>query len=88
MSIFILDGTLMSDKASAYKHLAKTLRLSDYFGKNLDALADELSSFDESCYIVINNSGKLVENLGEYGQSMLRVFIEASEQFKFNFIEK
>ena len=43
MNIIILDGSVMTSRERAYKHIARELRFPEYFGKNLDALYDLLT---------------------------------------------
>ena len=87
MTIFILDGTKMTDKESAYSHIAKVCRFPDYFGKNLDALADCLSELSMDTVVILMNRDTLLEALGDYGFKMLEVFREQSIG-RYAFVEK
>ena len=87
MTIFILDGTKMTDKKSAYEHIAKICRFPDYFGKNLDALADCLAEVGLDAVIILMNRDAMLEALGDYGFKMLEVFREKSIG-KYAFVEK
>lgn len=49
----------------------------DGYGRNLDALYDELTQ--SSDLIVIENSDYLTKNLGEYGEKVLKVIRDAAE---------
>ena len=89
MRIFILDGKQMNDKNKAYSHIAKTMCLPDYFGNNLDALADCLSELDNETIVILINKDKLIDGLGEYGQSIVDTFSELSiGEDGFVFVEK
>ncbi|MDO4493445.1 MAG: barstar family protein [Clostridia bacterium] len=43
MKSFVLDGRRMADREAMHTHLAETLGLPEYYGRNLDALWDCLS---------------------------------------------
>ena len=40
MRLTILDGRMMTDRDSAHDYIAEALQLPDYYGHNLDALAE------------------------------------------------
>ncbi len=89
MQIFILDGAEMVDRDTAYDYISETLRLPDYFGHNLDALADALSELTPDCIIILLNSFNLIDNLDKYGVKMIQVFQQAAaEEYSFTFIKK
>ncbi len=78
MRITILDCHKMTDRDTAYDYLQKELRLPEYFGHNLDALADCLGELSDDDIIVLMYSDQLKENLGRYGEKMIDVFEELS----------
>ncbi len=80
MKIVILDGRKMIDKAVSHKYLKRKLRLPDYYGENLDALWDVLSTISEPVKIKVVNRDSLYENLGSYGEAILNVFKDAAEE--------
>ena len=87
MTIFILDGTKMTGRDAAYEHIQKTCLFPDYFGKNLDALADCLSELSMDSVLILMNRDALLEALGDYGFKMLEVFREQSIG-RYAFVEK
>ena len=87
MTIFILDGTKMGSRESAYGHIAKICRFPGYFGNNLDALSDCLSETGPDTVIILMNRDSMLEALGDYGFKMLEVFRESSIG-RYAFVEK
>ncbi len=73
-----LDGVEMTDKKKTHSYIKEKLALPDYYGNNLDALWDCLSTDYSQKIIVIVHPGKLVENLGQYGGQLIAVFQEAA----------
>ena len=78
MTIFILDGTKMKSRESAYDHIAKVCLFPGYFGKNLDALADCLSEVHSDTVIILMNRDAMLDALGDYGFKILEVLRENS----------
>lgn len=75
-----LNGDKMIDKASTHAYLRQELELPDYYGENLDALWDCLST-DFSCKkIIIFKPQVIIENLGNYGESIINLFEHAAEE--------
>ena len=87
MTIFILDGTKMMSRESAYEHIAKICLFPGYFGNNLDALSDCLSELSKDSVIILMNRDAMLEALGDYGFKILEVFRENSIG-KYAFVEK
>ena len=89
MNYYYIEGNCLQERKQAHRYLAQVLRFPDYYGNNLDALADCLSEMSYRNVIIISDSEKIVENLGDYGQSMLEVFEEqASMPYSFKLIER
>ncbi len=88
MSIYLLDGKDMKDRETAYDVIAEALDLPEWFGRNLDALYDCLTELGEEQAAVFVNTAELISALGDYGESMLACFRDASEAAGFTFIEK
>lgn len=79
MKHVILDGKEMISIDAAHEYLADKLNLPDYYGRNLDALWDILSTISDSIHIELVNEDKLICNLGGYAQLLLKVMHEAAE---------
>ncbi|MGO3017972.1 MAG: barstar family protein [Anaerococcus sp.] len=71
----VLEGSKFLDKETTFEYLNKELNL-DYNVTNLDALYDCLSMISEDIEIV--NYRDIVANLGDYGKSLIEVFLESS----------
>ena len=74
MKEIYLDGAEMPDKASAHAYLKRKLDLPDYYGNNLDALWDCLSTDLSSKKIIITRPEMITRNLGAYGDSLIELF--------------
>ncbi|HEY4544471.1 MAG TPA: barstar family protein [Tissierellaceae bacterium] len=83
----ILDGYKMDNKENLHLYLKQSFDLSDYYGENLDALWDELSSLNEDMEIILINANYMLNKLGEYGNMLLELFRDlAFEQENINFM--
>lgn len=76
----IIDGRSMGTKEMAHLHLKWALKAPKYYGKNLDALWDILSTYDKAVNISLINKEYLIADLGDYGQSLIEVFIDAEKE--------
>ena len=89
MNIYLLDGKDMTSSETAYRIIEETLEFPEWFGHNLDALADCLSDLDaDDTAIVFVNTDALTENIGQYGNRMLDCFREISDEYGITWIEK
>lgn len=80
-----IDGRKMDDRGSLFAHLKTELGLPDYFGDNLDALADCLGDMRDVS-VLFSYPGAAVNSLGEYGRKLIMVFEnEANSRKDFNF---
>ena len=77
-----LDLTHFEEKVSLHRYLKETLDFPFYYGANLDALHDELTSETEelSLVVVLPHRGK--GKMEEYLPRLKRVFEDAAEEFK------
>lgn len=80
MKIIILNGRKMLDKEVSHKYLKKKLMLPDYYGENLDALWDILSTLTESIKIKVVNIDDIYKNLGPYGEEIINLFKDVVEE--------
>lgn len=82
MNSILLNGQKMTNKVKAHRYLKRKLKFSDYYGENLDALWDELSTITEPIDIKFINEDIIIENLGTYGEEIIRTFVDAMEENK------
>ena len=76
----ILDGQLMTDRSAAHDLLAEKLEFPAYYGRNLDALYDLLSTYPERIDVTLVHANRMLENLGNYGKSLLRALQDAARE--------
>ena len=74
-----LDGKKMTDRKSAHEYIAKKLSFPDYYGKNLDALADCLSEISDDTQIRLINTEDFINNIGVQYKGFIRVFSDSAE---------
>ena len=80
MKQITLNGKKMTDRESAHIYIASKLGFPDYYGKNLDALADCISEFCLDRYIRFSHYEDAEKNLGEYAESLVEVFTDIAEE--------
>jgi ribonuclease inhibitor len=80
MKEILLDGDKMIDKASTHTYLKQELELPDYYGENLDALWDCLSTDCSPKKISIYKPQAIIEHLGDYGESIINLFEQVAEE--------
>lgn len=74
-----LDGTLMTTIPETHAYLKKKFDFPEYYGRNLDALWDFLSTYSESLLITLEQSESLYSFLGVYAVELVRLFSEVQE---------
>lgn len=75
-----LNGAKMADREAAHAYLKRKLDLPDYYGNNLDALWDCLSTDFSPKKIILVNKEAMVEGLGSYGEAIITLLLEVSEE--------
>ncbi len=80
MKVIRLNGSKMVDKTAAHAYLKRRLSLPDYYGKNLDALWDCLSTDFEPKKIFLYQPETMVEHLGSYGRLIIQLLQEVTEE--------
>ena len=78
MRTVVLDGAAIPDRETLHRVLAEKLNFPDWYGGNLDALFDCLTSLPEETALTVVNGGVLEETLGGYGGRFLRVLTDAA----------
>lgn len=76
----VIDGNYMKSKRKTHSYLKKKLNLPDYYGENLDALWDILSTWSDKLNIRFINEYKAREYLDLYGRDLVELFKEAAEE--------
>ena len=75
----ILDGARMTSREAAHAHIAETLALPEYYGRNLDALWDCLSEMS-GADIALMNTADMLNAMKGYGCKLLMTFYDAAEE--------
>jgi len=76
----VLDGSRIGDRAALHDALVQALPLPEWYGRNLDALMDCLTSLGENTCLRLTGAAALRERLGPYGGALLRVLRRAAEE--------
>lgn len=69
----------MHHRDQVHAYLKKQFRMPDYQGNNLDALWDVLYHNQAIEKITIIHSNTLISNLGQYGESLIKLFSDLQE---------
>ena len=91
MKTAYINGREIADKQELHRVLAEQLEFPPYYGGNLDALYDLLSTAGEPCRIVLRDRQALQDRLGDYLRRLLRVLEDAALEnsaVSFCFVEK
>ena len=80
MTKVILNGAYMYSKEMAHMYMKWKLKTPQYYGKNLDALWDVLSTYSEPIEIWLTNKDQLMAKLGDYGEAIIRTFQDAEQE--------
>lgn len=78
-----LDGAVMQSKQQMHAYLHAQLDLPDYYGWNLDALYDALTSYDKPLSIMFINKPELLDQLGKYGDALIKTLADAAVNNEF-----
>ena len=80
MNRIILNGRRMITRDVTHAYLKRKFNFPDYYGRNLDALWDLLSTIAKETEIIVVNAHCTPEKLGKYGHSLLKVFEDLNEE--------
>lgn len=75
-----LDLTPFEEKISLHRYLKETLDFPFYYGANLDALHDELSSETSATRILVKYPAQPHGKMVEYLPRLLRVFRDTAQE--------
>ncbi len=78
MKKITLDARKMDTREKAHEYTAKMCGFPDYYGKNLNAAYDCLTSLADT-EITVEHAESLEQKLGEYGKTLLSVFFDAAD---------
>jgi ribonuclease inhibitor len=76
----ILDGDRMDSRDTTHLYLKEQLGFPDYYGRNLDALWDLLSTWSDPMEIRLIHSDALYHHLGAYAVQLISVFTDAQQE--------
>ncbi len=79
-SVLNIDGNLIGNRDELHNTIAWQLQFPDYYGRNLDALWDLLSTWNTPLTIELTNAEVLLQHLGAYGESVLQLLQEATDE--------
>lgn len=68
----------MKTQEKSHKYLARKLELPSYYGNNLDALWDCVSTLSEKINIDFINEKRAINYLGSYATEIIQVFKDAA----------
>jgi len=74
----LVNGRKIQDKSELHDYLIKQFNLPLYYGRNLDALWDVLSTNKNLKKITVIHTSYLDKILGDYSKSLLNLFKELS----------
>ena len=78
MEIIRLDGSKMTDRKATHAYLKRKLHLPEYYGNNLDALWDCLTTDFSGKMIILHDPQTVKNQLGDYGYSLVSLFKEVA----------
>lgn len=73
-----IDGDKMHTRMEAHEEIAAKMGFPEFYGKNLDALWDMLTSTKGTA--VITNVSTMLNALGGYGCRIVKTFYDAAEE--------
>lgn len=77
-----LDGSILKSKEELHSTIQWQLQLPEYYGRNLDALWDVLSTWSKPLSIEVTNTAQLKVNLGDYADALLDLLRDAEAENK------
>lgn len=80
MKSVVLDAQSLESRETLHATLAQALELPAWYGNNLDALFDCLTTLSEETTLTIPDEATLSASLGPYGLRFLRVCRAAAEE--------
>ena len=87
MKNVILDCSLAETTAGLHLQLSELLDLPEYYGGNLDALADCLSEIHQDTCLILEQPEALLEELGDYAERFFRLLEHCANENPFFHVE-
>lgn len=91
MRMAVINGVRLESFDEVHLRLQNQLHFPDYYGKNLDALYDLLSTEDRPTLLLMFDSKTLVRRLGSKGEKLLGTFQDAAlanQRFRYIRVER
>ena len=82
-----LDCSQIGTKAGLHLQLTELLDLPEYYGNNLDALADCLSEIHQETCLVLEHPEALQESMGDYADRLFRLLEHCASENPFFHVE-
>lgn len=79
MREFYINAETLYTRDDVHNVFEKTFSFPNYYGRNLDALYDFLTALSET-RLTLQNAELLIDNLGNYGELLLRVLAGAAAE--------
>ncbi len=80
MISIVLDGTEIGSREEMHRIFREALRLEDFYGCNLDALYDVLSTYSETIEVTLLEEEALYANVPFYGERLVELLKVAAEE--------
>lgn len=80
MIVLNLDGAVLTSRTELHNTIAWQLKLPDYYGHNLDALWDVLSTWNKPLRIELTNLALLQNCLGDYADALLQLLNDVIQE--------
>lgn len=77
---YLINGKRVVNKTQLHDYLIQVFMLPEYYGRNLDALWDCLSTDSAMKKITIIHTESLVNALGDYSKSLIQLFDDLSKK--------
>mgnify|MGYP003290236567 CR=1 FL=1 len=77
-----INGKHLINRNVLHETMASAMQFPAYYGKNLDALHDCLGECCEPTTLIVTHTDRLLRNLGDYGDTFLRVLTDSAESNK------
>ena len=78
--VFNIDASLFTSRKAAHETMKVVFKKYEYYGNNLDALHDVLTSIRRDAVITVTGLEKSREYIDTYVDSLMRVFNDCAEE--------